>query len=86
MATIQDGTDSQVVKRYEPGELFGEKALIDQAKRAATVSAVGKVSVWTLSRSAFELRLKKGMQALAAEQYLTDPRRLISEFYRRGQP
>ena len=83
MATIQNGTDSQVVKRYEPGELFGEKALIDKAKRAATVSAVGKVSVWTLSRSAFTNKLGS-LSKLSAEQYLTDPRRLISDFYRRG--
>ena len=57
VATIQDGTCSQEVKRYEPGELFGEKSLLESAKRAATITAVGKVLVWTLSRSAFELKL-----------------------------
>ena len=42
-----------------------------------------QVSVWTLSRSAFELKLGS-LSHLASEQYLTDPRRLISDFYRRG--
>ena len=83
VATIQDGTCSQEVKRYEPGELFGEKALLESAKRAATVTAVGKVSVWTLSRSAFESKLGS-LSQLASEQYLTDPRRLIADFYRGG--
>ena len=34
------GTDTLVAK-YEPGELFGEKALIENKPRGATVKAVG---------------------------------------------
>ena len=83
-ASIQDGHDTQVVKHYSPGELFGEKALLENAKRAATVMAVSKaVRVWTLSRAAFESKLGP-LNQLHAEQYLTDPRRLIADFYRSG--
>ena len=83
-ASIRVGHDTQVVKHYSSGELFGEKALLDNAKRAATITAIGKkVRLWTLSRAAFESKLGP-LNQLHAEQYLTDPRRLIADFYRFG--
>ena len=77
-------TDDQVVKRYAPGELFGEIALLKHVVRAATVTAVGEgVRVWALSRLAFEKKLG-GLSELKAEQYMMDPRTLIAKFYSKG--
>eukprot|EP00931_Biecheleriopsis_adriatica_P121847 TRINITY_DN9690_c0_g1_i1.p1 TRINITY_DN9690_c0_g1~~TRINITY_DN9690_c0_g1_i1.p1 ORF type:complete len:831 (-),score=189.00 TRINITY_DN9690_c0_g1_i1:269-2761(-) len=84
-ATIKmaDGGKEEEVKRYQKGELFGEKALLDSAPRAATVSACGSVKAFMLSREAFEKRLGP-LDQLKAEQYLADPRKLISDFYQTG--
>merc|ERR1719487_1430019 len=79
VATIGD----QEVKRYEAGDIFGEKALLEDAPRGATISAVGDVSVFEISRQAFEQKLGP-LSQLQAEQYLADPRHLIAEFYRAG--
>ena len=84
VASIRNGNCDQEVKRYGPGELFGEIALLKSAVRAATVTAVGEgVRVWALSRVAFEKRLG-GLSELKAEQYLADPRTLIANFYSKG--
>ena len=78
------GTDTLVAK-YEPGDLFGEKSLIENKPRGATVKAVGNCRVWLLSRDAFESKEGLGdLSQLHAEQYLTDPRRLIADFYGKG--
>ena len=72
------------MKRYQAGELFGEMALLNRSLRAATVTAVGEgVRVWALGRDAFEVRLGS-LGQLRAEQYLTDPRALIANFYANG--
>ena len=84
VASIQNGSDVQVVKRYAPGELYGEKALLESTVRAATITAVGDgVKVWMVSREAFEAQLGP-LSQLKAEQYLTDPRALIAAFYGKG--
>ena len=84
VVTIRNGKDEQEVKRYQAGKLFGEMALLNRSLRAATVTAVGEgVRVWALGRDAFEVRLGS-LGQLRAEQYLTDPRALIANFYANG--
>jgi CRP-like cAMP-binding protein len=56
VATIKNGACEQEVKRYAEGAVFGEKALLENAPRAATVTAVGSVVVWAVSREAFEAK------------------------------
>ena len=84
VATVRTGHDpAQEVKRYLAGEVFGEKALLEDAPRAATISALGEVTALVLSRDDFERKLGPFNQ-LSAQHYLTDPRTLISEYYRAG--
>ena len=83
VATIKNGQQDQEVMRYHQGELFGEKALLENAPRGATVTAVGDVSIWALSRTDFENKLGP-LSQLKAEQYLADPRKLISDYYQNG--
>merc|ERR1712079_557101 len=80
---IGTGSLDQEVTHYEPGDLFGEKALLESAPRGATISALTPVKVLVLSRSDFEMELGPLTQ-LKAEQYLADPRKLIADFYRPG--
>jgi len=78
-----DGVDREVA-RYTPGSLFGEAALLESTVRDATVTACGEgVRVWVVSRGAFEARLGP-LSELRAEQYKTDPRYLIADFYHKG--
>ena len=51
-----DGTE-QPVKSYEPGELFGEKALLESGPRNASIRAEGPVKCFKLSRRDFEENL-----------------------------
>ena len=67
--------------RYVCGKTFGEKALLEDAPRAATVTAVGEVTVLALSRAAFEERLGPCSQ-LQKQQYVADPRKLIADFFK----
>ena len=83
VATIKNGEQEQEVMRYHQGQLFGEKALLEHAPRSATITAVGDVCVWALSRTDFETKLGP-LSQLKAEQYLADPRKLISDFYQKG--
>lgn len=75
--------DEQEYTRYKGGELFGELALLHNTTRAANVQAVQKSRVLALSRRQFE-RLLGPMNALQQQQYLTDPRKLIGDFYNPG--
>lgn len=77
------GNDTQEYCRYGPGDLFGEVALMENKPRAVSVIAVTRVEVFYLSRRQFE-RLFGPMEKLKAQQYLTDPRKLIADFYRPG--
>eukprot|EP00931_Biecheleriopsis_adriatica_P049431 TRINITY_DN28597_c0_g1_i1.p1 TRINITY_DN28597_c0_g1~~TRINITY_DN28597_c0_g1_i1.p1 ORF type:complete len:767 (+),score=166.02 TRINITY_DN28597_c0_g1_i1:31-2331(+) len=83
VATVKSGSSEQEVKRYQPGDLFGEKALLEDAPRGATISAVADVQCYLLSREDFEKNLGP-LSQLKAEQYLADPRKLIADFYRTG--
>ena len=56
--TIKDGGDKSVeVARYTAGNFFGERALVKNEKRAATVTAVTDVTCLYLNREAFALLL-----------------------------
>eukprot|EP00931_Biecheleriopsis_adriatica_P107788 TRINITY_DN82112_c0_g1_i1.p1 TRINITY_DN82112_c0_g1~~TRINITY_DN82112_c0_g1_i1.p1 ORF type:complete len:810 (+),score=138.35 TRINITY_DN82112_c0_g1_i1:86-2515(+) len=83
VATIKMADGEQEVKRYKEGDLFGEKALLEKAPRSATISANADVDVYCISCYDFEMKLGP-LSQLKAEQYLADPRKLISDFYRRG--
>merc|ERR1711871_313548 len=48
-----DGEDVKVCD-YKAGDFFGEKALVERQPRAATVKAVGDLTVATLDVAAFE--------------------------------
>lgn len=74
------GDDVQKFCNYYAGDLFGEVALLKNCPRAASVIAHTRVEVLYLSRGQFE-RLLGPMSTLQAQQYLTDPRKLISDFY-----
>lgn len=72
--------DEQTYLHYYGGELFGEIALVRDVPRAANVTAETTCTVLCLSRSQFE-RLLGPINQLHAQQYLTDPRKLIADFY-----
>jgi cAMP-dependent protein kinase regulator len=70
-------------KRYVRGGLFGELALLNNQARAANVTAVTKVLSLSLSRHQFD-RILGPMRGLLDDQYLKDPRKLISDFFANG--
>jgi len=80
VVTKKTGDDVQEFVRYYGGELFGEISLITNAPRAANVIAVSRCEVLVLARVQFE-QLFGPMKDLQAQQYLTDPRKLIADFY-----
>jgi len=77
------GDDEQEFVRFYGGELFGELALLNNAKRAATVTTLTTTTCLVLGRKQFE-RVLGPMSILQGTQYLSDPRKLIGEFYRAG--
>lgn len=82
--TVRTADDEQEHMRYHPGSLFGEVALLTNQPRATTITAVnGPATVLYLHRRQFE-RLFGAMAQLQAHQYLRDPRKLIADFYDRG--
>ena len=84
VATAEEDGRAAELGRYEAGKMFGEKALLESTSCAATVTAVGEgAQVWTLSREAFEAKLGP-LRKLQEEQDRRDPRRLISNFYNKG--
>ncbi|CAJ1429005.1 unnamed protein product, partial [Effrenium voratum] len=76
-------SQEQEVMRYSAGEIFGEKALLEHAPRGATISAVSDVHTFTLQRADFEAHLGP-MSQLKAQGYLSDPRKLLADFYLPG--
>jgi len=80
---VKSGNDIQEYRRYHVGDLFGELALLKNAPRAANVTAVTRCELLCLHRGQFE-RLLGPMENLHQQQYLTDPRKLISDFYSTG--
>lgn len=83
VAVVTSGKSSQEVMRYSAGDLFGEKALLESAPRGATISAETDVVTYTLTREDFEAKMGP-MSQLKAESYLADPRKLLADFYLRG--
>lgn len=87
--TIMTGTDTEKVdkqehKRYTVGDLFGERALIRRVRRAATITAVTNVELFVVRRSKFE-RMLGPLDQLQKVKYMTDPRKIIADFYRPGK-
>mmetsp|Transcript_44833 Transcript_44833/g.104700 ORF Transcript_44833/g.104700 Transcript_44833/m.104700 type:complete len:828 (-) Transcript_44833:166-2649(-) len=78
----REGNEHEV-RRYQHGELFGEKAMTETSPRPATVRAVGTVKVLQVSREDFEKKLGPLIE-LKAQAYKSDPRKLISDFYQPG--
>jgi len=83
VATVRTFDDVQEVRRYCGGENFGELALLENAKRAATIAAVTQVEAMRITRGSFE-RMLGPLSMLQRSQYLNDPRKLIADFYRPG--
>ena len=56
-------TEPVMVKKYEPGDSFGELALLYNAPRAATIKAVSdEVITWMLDRETFNNIVKDSAQ------------------------
>jgi len=51
---LEPGKPAQVVKQYQPGDYFGERALLLDVPRAANILAMSQVCVVSLDRSAFK--------------------------------
>lgn len=51
---LEPGKPAQIVKSYNPGDYFGERALLLDVPRAANVVAKSQVCVVSLDRSAFK--------------------------------
>lgn len=56
------GGESKHLKVYEPGEAFGELALLYNAPRAATITAKSEVTCWELDRNTFNHIVKDAAQ------------------------
>jgi len=88
VVTVATGSNSETAdvqeyERYLPGDLFGERALLNKTQRAATVTATTRVEVLCLKRSKFE-RMLGPLQNLQHRNYLSDPRKRIADFYETG--
>ena len=60
---FQDVPEPKLVKQYQPGDSFGELALLYNAPRAATIKAVSdNVITWVLDRETFNHIVKEAAQ------------------------
>ena len=50
---FKGNTDPTFLKSYTPGEAFGELALLYNAPRAATITAIEACVLWKLDRDTF---------------------------------
>jgi cAMP-dependent protein kinase regulator len=50
---MEEGKDPVYLKSYNPGEVFGELALLYNAPRAATIVAKTNAELWSLDRRTF---------------------------------
>lgn len=83
VASVRTYDEEQEVKRYSAGDLFGELALLKNAKRAATITAVTRVEAMYTNRLSFQ-RMLGPLSNLMKSQYIRDPRKLIADFYMPG--
>lgn len=60
--TINKGDQPTYLKTYEPGEAFGELALLYNAPRAATIIAKTDALCWELDRNTFNSIVKVSSQ------------------------
>jgi len=81
--TRSDTIDVQEHRRYVPGDLFGERALLHRTKRAVTITACSDVEVLYLRRAVFE-RMLGSLSQLQSVNYLSDPRKSIADYYQPG--
>lgn len=93
IATVRKIVDGKVtrqdVTRYQQGELFGEKAILENQARTASIRAVGGVSVYALRRDDCE-RIIGPLSQLQAKQYTDEPTKRFQAFllgrnYRSGR-
>eukprot|EP00931_Biecheleriopsis_adriatica_P036147 TRINITY_DN20830_c0_g1_i2.p1 TRINITY_DN20830_c0_g1~~TRINITY_DN20830_c0_g1_i2.p1 ORF type:complete len:1205 (-),score=194.59 TRINITY_DN20830_c0_g1_i2:106-3720(-) len=88
VVTVARGTnkaniDIQECNRCHAGDLFGERALLTNTVRTATVTAGTYVEVLCLRRSAFE-RMLGPLNLLQEAHYRLDPRTCIATFFQPG--
>jgi CRP-like cAMP-binding protein len=82
--TISIGQDVQEHRRYYRGDVFGERALLNEhAIREASVIACTECEVLAMTRSKFE-RLVGPCSALQQVKYMSDPRECIARFFAEG--
>jgi len=86
MYVVRDGTVSlrkggEVIKTLDPGEVFGEMALIDQAPRTATAVAGPGCRVTVIDEASFQQLVKK-VPGFALELLRLVVRRLRRELAR----
>lgn len=62
------GGESKFLKHYEPGDAFGELALLYNAPRAATIEAEEDCLLWSLDRATFN-HIVKDAAARKREKY-----------------
>lgn len=69
-----DSKDEVLLKTYEPGEYFGELALLYNAPRAATIVASSPVVLYSLDRECFNSIVKESAGNLRTklEEFLTE--------------
>mmetsp|Transcript_69565 Transcript_69565/g.166851 ORF Transcript_69565/g.166851 Transcript_69565/m.166851 type:complete len:733 (+) Transcript_69565:159-2357(+) len=79
----EKGNDKQVYREYKKGDLFGERAPLKNQPRAAYVTTKTRVEVLVLHKDKFE-RLIGPINELQSQNYITDPRVLIADFYDKG--
>jgi cAMP-dependent protein kinase regulator len=61
-------TEETFLKKYQPGESFGELALLYNCPRAATIRADGDAVLWGLDRNTFN-HIVKGAATKKREKY-----------------
>ncbi len=67
---INDKGENGVVCFYEPGQYFGELALLYNVPRATTISAVSQSTIFTLDRASFNIIVLSSIRK-ARERYIS---------------